>query len=172
MSVKLTCSTIIERGDSYLLVQEGRGGRFNLPGGGLKGVETHWGAAERETREETGLDVAVSGLVGIYQCRKTRTGNNVTRVVFSAQQENGLIVASRSHPIVTYFCWQAVQDLSELGQLSNGTILTAIDNYRNNNCAGLDSLTLHPNAGQDAAPVLHPAAAMQPRFALLSADHE
>ena len=39
---------------------------WNLPGGGLKKGETPWDCIIRETKEETGLDVEISHLMGIY----------------------------------------------------------------------------------------------------------
>lgn len=40
---------------------------WDLPGGGIDRAERPWRAAVRETREETGVDVAVDRLVGVYQ---------------------------------------------------------------------------------------------------------
>ncbi|MFA5023062.1 MAG: NUDIX domain-containing protein [Candidatus Paceibacterota bacterium] len=39
---------------------------WNLPGGGLEKGETPWQGAIREVKEETGLDVEIVKLIGIY----------------------------------------------------------------------------------------------------------
>ena len=39
---------------------------WNLPGGGMEGNETPWGGLIREVKEETGLDVKVLKLSGVY----------------------------------------------------------------------------------------------------------
>ena len=39
---------------------------WNLPGGGRQGLEAPWETAIRETREETGLDVRLLDLTGVY----------------------------------------------------------------------------------------------------------
>lgn len=39
---------------------------WNLPGGGRKGLEAPWETAQREASEETGLNVALSDLTGVY----------------------------------------------------------------------------------------------------------
>ena len=49
-----------------LLIRRTDNGLWALPGGMIELGETAAGAAVRETREETGLDVVVTGLVGIY----------------------------------------------------------------------------------------------------------
>lgn len=39
---------------------------WNLPGGGVEGVESPWDAVVREVMEEVGLEVRVERLIGIY----------------------------------------------------------------------------------------------------------
>ncbi len=54
-----------ERG-RILLQQRSDNGRWGLPGGGLEIGETVAAAAVREVREETGLEVEVIRLIGLY----------------------------------------------------------------------------------------------------------
>ncbi len=49
-----------------LLISRSDSGKWALPGGGQELGETVGDSAIRETREETGLDIEVTGLVGIY----------------------------------------------------------------------------------------------------------
>jgi 8-oxo-dGTP pyrophosphatase MutT (NUDIX family) len=54
-----------ERGD-LLMVQRTDNGRWALPGGGHDLGESVAETVVREVREETGIDVEVTGLVGVY----------------------------------------------------------------------------------------------------------
>ncbi|MGH8040421.1 MAG: NUDIX hydrolase [Rudaea sp.] len=65
----VTVACIVPRGDRFLLVEEDvRGERvLNQPAGHLEPNESLPTAALRETREETGWDVRLTALVGIYQ---------------------------------------------------------------------------------------------------------
>lgn len=49
-----------------LLIERADNGQWALPGGGQEVGESTPAAAIRETLEETGIDVEISGLVGIY----------------------------------------------------------------------------------------------------------
>lgn len=49
-----------------LMIQRSDNGRWALPGGGQELGESVRDAAIRETQEETGLDIDVTGVVGIY----------------------------------------------------------------------------------------------------------
>jgi 8-oxo-dGTP pyrophosphatase MutT (NUDIX family) len=49
-----------------LLIERGDNGRWALPGGGQEVGESTPAAAVRETLEETGVEVEITGLVGIY----------------------------------------------------------------------------------------------------------
>ena len=65
-----------------LLVREAKPvnrGRWNLPGGHVDHGETPAAAARREAAEETGLDLPLAGLVGVY------TGAQSVRFVFRAE---------------------------------------------------------------------------------------
>ncbi len=65
----LAASCVVIRGDRVLLVKRGRPpgeGRFSFPGGRVEWGEETPEAAEREVREETGLVVQVTSLLGVF----------------------------------------------------------------------------------------------------------
>lgn len=57
---------ILDGEGSVLLCHRRDGDLWNLPGGGLERGEAPWEAVIREVREETGLEVAVERLAGVY----------------------------------------------------------------------------------------------------------
>ena len=61
-----TCAVILDTGGRVLLCHRRDMDVWNLPGGAVDGGELPTEAAVRETKEETGLDVAVQRLVGVY----------------------------------------------------------------------------------------------------------
>lgn len=83
----ITVATVIEDQGRFLFVEELKAGRLvlNQPAGHLEADESLRQAALRETLEETGWEVELTGLLGIYLY--TAPGNGVTyqRVCFSAR---------------------------------------------------------------------------------------
>lgn len=83
----VTVATIVERDGRFLMVYEEADGEkvFNQPAGHLEANETLHQAAVRETLEETGWDVELTGVVGIHLY--TAPSNNITycRTTFIAQ---------------------------------------------------------------------------------------
>lgn len=76
----ITVATVVRQADRYLLVEERdkRSGAlvFNQPAGHLEPGETLFEAALRETREETGWEIKLRGLLGV--ALYTAPGNGVT----------------------------------------------------------------------------------------------
>jgi ADP-ribose pyrophosphatase YjhB (NUDIX family) len=64
-------------------------GRWSFPSGFVDRGEVVEEAAKRETREETGLDVELTGLVGVYSA----PGNPVIVVAYAAEVRGGTIQA-------------------------------------------------------------------------------
>ncbi|MEV0282191.1 NUDIX domain-containing protein [Streptomyces sp. NPDC050610] len=66
-SLVVAASAVVTDGKGRILLQKRRdNGLWALPGGGMDMDESLPGAAVREVKEETGLDVEITGLVGTY----------------------------------------------------------------------------------------------------------
>lgn len=65
-TIRPSVSAIVLHDDRLLLQQRADSGQWGLPGGSVEIGETVTAALEREVREETGLQVAVGRLIGVY----------------------------------------------------------------------------------------------------------
>ncbi|WP_329464227.1 NUDIX domain-containing protein [Streptomyces sp. NBC_01431] len=66
-SMVVAASAVVADGEGRLLLQRRRdSGLWALPGGGMELGDSLPGTAVREVKEETGLDVEITGLVGTY----------------------------------------------------------------------------------------------------------
>ncbi|QKZ04022.1 MULTISPECIES: NUDIX hydrolase [Pseudomonas] len=83
----VTVATVIEDQGRFLLVEELKGGRavLNQPAGHLEPDESLIEAAIRETVEETGYDVELTGVVGIYLYTAPSNGITYQRVCFAGR---------------------------------------------------------------------------------------
>src|SRR5262245_37141216 len=59
-------TAVVVRDDTLLLIHRVDNDRWALPGGAIELGESSIQAAVRETSEETGIEIEVLGLVGIY----------------------------------------------------------------------------------------------------------
>lgn len=71
-NAKPAVGLLLERDGEVLLVRRERApfkGQWDIPGGFLEADEAPEGGARREAREETGLRIAIDGLLGVYHDR-------------------------------------------------------------------------------------------------------
>jgi 8-oxo-dGTP pyrophosphatase MutT (NUDIX family) len=68
--------TILDDRGRILLEKRSDNGTWGLPGGGIEPGESVYETALREVKEETGLDIEITGLVGVYS--EPCTGRIVT----------------------------------------------------------------------------------------------
>ena len=130
---RISCSTLIEQDSGILLVQERVRGAdlFSLPGGKRDRGEAIEYCAERETKEETGLQVAVNGLAAVYKLPGySPKGKDTLQVVFDAVPLDGALTPSKKHPVVEFFSDQEVEDMAEAGLIKpNGTLQAVRDHF-------------------------------------------
>jgi len=89
---------VVRRGDKFLLVQEAEKDRglWNQPAGWLEKGENIIEGAKREVKEETGLEIEIKGLLGIFSLfRKNiperKINVHAIKVIFAAEAIGGKI---------------------------------------------------------------------------------
>jgi 8-oxo-dGTP diphosphatase len=125
------CNLIVEDG-RYLLVREAKESarrRYNLPAGKPEVGETLVEAARREAKEETGLEVEVDYLVGLYHCPRTSEGFGIVNFVFACRSVGGELRASPQHPDVRYCTRAEVAELARERLIRGTHIERAIDDH-------------------------------------------
>ncbi|HTF98431.1 MAG TPA: NUDIX hydrolase [Cellvibrio sp.] len=132
-SPHVTVATIVERDNRYLMVYEESDGKkvFNQPAGHLDPNETLADAAIRETLEETGWTVNLTGVVGVNLYTAPANGITYFRTTFigeaishdqSRKLDTGIIEA----------VWLTYEELLERkAQMRSPMTLQIIDDYRN-----------------------------------------
>ena len=83
----VTVATVVVADGRLLVVEERVNGRLvlNQPAGHLEPDESLQDAALRETREETGWEVRLTGFIGAYQWKAGETGRHYLRFAFAAE---------------------------------------------------------------------------------------
>ncbi|MGH3566356.1 MAG: NUDIX domain-containing protein [Pseudonocardia sp.] len=109
---------VVNDSGELLMIHRTDNDNWALPGGAMDLGESLVDTAVRETREETGIDCEVTGLVGIYTDPKhviLYTGNGEARqefsVVFTARPTGGTPTTSSETREVTWITPDAVENL-------------------------------------------------------------
>lgn len=117
---KVAVASVIQRSGKVLMIRragEPGYGLWSMPGGYVDRGEVVEEAAAREVREETGLEVAVERLIGLF----SDAGNPVIVVAFQAREVGGVLEAGDEALEVGFF---DVQDLPPLAFPRDRLIIT------------------------------------------------
>jgi len=136
-------AVLVVKDGKYLLIQEGKPGReglYNIPGGHIEPHETLFEAAVRETKEETGYDIELTGLVGVYQSIYPHI--NVSGPVFSAKVIGGEAMASAQHPEVLWVTGEEIHELAAQSKLFTKYPPIAVQHYKIRGILPLDTVSV------------------------------
>ena len=108
----VTVATVVVRDGRLLCVEELANGALviNQPAGHLEPDESLLQAALRETREETGWNVRITHVLGLYQWQAPETGKHYLRVAFIAEPVDAIPNAVLDTGIVQAL-WLTPQEL-------------------------------------------------------------
>lgn len=111
----LTVDVIIRlSGDRIILIRRGRSpyrGSWAIPGGFVEYGETVEDAARREALEETGLDVEIKDLLGVYSDPRRDPRGHTVSVCFTARAVSGEPEAGSDAADIGIFHIEDIDDL-------------------------------------------------------------
>ncbi len=127
----LTVSAVVERDGSFLMIEERSSGVIvvNQPGGHIDAGESPEQAAEREALEESGCQVRVTDLLGVYLWIQPQTRQNFLRIVYVADlvSENA---RRRLDDGVHAVHWYTLSDIKRRARdLRTPMVLRSVEDY-------------------------------------------
>lgn len=125
-------SCLVEHEGKFLIVGEdgrGRGGLYNFPGGHIDDLETLAEAAVREVKEESGYEVELTGVLGVYQSIYNEKQLNVGGPVFVGKLVGGEATTSAAHPEVRWVTADELRQLVQDGKVWTKYPIVALEDY-------------------------------------------
>ena len=105
--VTVVALVFIQQGDAILLVKQGYGEQYwSLPGGKMEPGESIDEAAIREVMEETGLDVRLKRVVGLY----SKPNEDGLAVCFEGEVLGGILKADHEITECRYFPYDRIPE--------------------------------------------------------------
>lgn len=136
----VTVATVTIIDDRYLMVYEhtDTGPAYNQPAGHLEENETLQEAAIRETLEETGWRVSLTGVVGVHVYKAPANGVTYVRITFAAEPVSLINNAQLDKGIIEAL-WLTYEEIVALKtQLRSPLVLADIERLRSGQISPLD----------------------------------
>lgn len=140
-----TVATLVKRNGKFLLVEERSHGKtvFNQPAGHIEEGETIQEAAIRETLEETGWHIELTGFLGIYTYTAPQNGVCYYRFCFTAKALEKTSNALDQDIIAAH--WLSIEEIRQLGdKLRSPLVLKCFTDGMNRPAMPLNTLYEHP----------------------------
>lgn len=141
----VTVATIVEKNSEYLFVREhtDQGERINQPAGHWEAGETLLQAACRETLEETGWHVRLTGFVGVATYLAPANGVTYLRFTFVAKPEHWDPAAELDREIIEPL-WLDRDALVQVRPSWRSPLVgEVLDQYLTHGCQPLELVSLH-----------------------------
>lgn len=119
-TIRFGCSVAVfdEARQRLLLMRRDDNGLWCLPSGGMEPGESASETAEREVLEETGLNVRITGLIGLYSSPHVLVeyadGNrfHIVSACFEARVADGMLTTTNEAIDVGFFSHEEIAELS------------------------------------------------------------
>lgn len=145
-----TVACVVEQNGRFLLVEEISHGErvFNQPAGHIEENESIRDAALRETLEETGWQVELKGLIGLYVYTAPQNGVCYHRYCFSASPIEK-VSAQLDQDIISEH-WLTIEEIEALGeQLRSPLVLKCIYDFIEKAPAPLEMIYEHKSSAEN-----------------------
>lgn len=130
-----TVAVIVEQDERFLLVKELSHGQvvYNQPAGHIEEGESVFSAAIRETLEESGWEVNLTSVIGLYTYKAPSNGVTYYRVCFEAEAVKRITETLDTDILSAHwFTYDEIIALEEQGSLRSPLVKTCLDDYKNN----------------------------------------
>lgn len=128
----LTVATVVEQNGRFLMVEERPRGAtdvvFNQPAGHVEINESITDAALRETLEETGWDVELTDILGIYRYIAPSNGVTYQRICFAARPLQHHPERALDDGIIQTH-WLSADELRSMNNLRSVLVLQSIEDF-------------------------------------------
>ena len=137
--MKILVFAVVEESNRFLMIREAspkHAGKWYFPGGKIDAGETLVETVSRETREETGLEISVHGVIHVELLK----GGEV-HVYVSATFSGGSLKRTADRQSLNV-AWKSLSEIETL-ELRDKTVLTITENYSNIEALPLNHFRLY-----------------------------
>lgn len=134
MDLKIVVGGLVVEDNKMVVVKESKQhieGLWNLPVGGLEDNEKIIDGAIREIEEETGLEIDIEGLIGVYQNPERPSGQNAVKFIFLAHPRSGELQKPNDLKQVKWITFNEFSQMPE-EQLRDKASRLAVQDYLSN----------------------------------------